>query len=106
MSIPLQTITTLRTSYNPFLRTARPCRLLLSLLRNPSTIPASSPTHINIKVTQLPRASTQVPTMTIGFKGGKELNFEFGKGGLKIGEVVEEIARVGRAIEREDSLKG
>lgn len=45
--------------------------------------------------------------MTIGFKGGKELNFEFGNsGGLKIGEVVEEISRVGRAIEREDSLKG
>ncbi|KAA8645941.1 mitochondrial 54S ribosomal mL53 protein [Aspergillus tanneri] len=80
--------------------------LLLSLLRNPSTTPASSPTHIDIKVTQLPRQSTQPPEITVGFKGGKELKIEVGKRQMKIGDVVEEIARVGRVIEREESLKG
>ncbi|KAL2835108.1 39S ribosomal protein L53/MRP-L53-domain-containing protein [Aspergillus cavernicola] len=106
MTIPLQTITTLRTTFNPFARTARPCRLLLSLLRNPSTIPAGSATHIDIKVTQLPRASTKEPELTVGFKGGKEVKIEVGKREMKIGDVVEEIARVGRIIEREQSLKG
>ncbi|KAL4918784.1 39S ribosomal protein L53/MRP-L53-domain-containing protein [Aspergillus aurantiobrunneus] len=106
MTIPVQTITTLRTSFNPFARSARPCRLLLSLLRNPSTTPASSPTHIDIKVTQLPRTSTKEPEITVGFKGGKEVNFEVGKRQMKIGDVVEEIARIGRGIEREQSLIG
>ncbi|KAL4897691.1 39S ribosomal protein L53/MRP-L53-domain-containing protein [Aspergillus ambiguus] len=106
MTIPLATITSFRTSFNPFARSARPCRLLLSLLRNPSTAPASSPTHIDIKVTQLPRTSTKEPEVVIGFKGGKELKIEVGKRQMKIGDVVEEIARVGRTIEREETLKG
>ncbi|CAK96429.1 uncharacterized protein An02g12000 [Aspergillus niger] len=99
MTIPLSTISTFRTTFNPFLRSARPCRLILSLLRNPTTTPASSPGHIDIKVTQLPRSSTQEPELTIGFKNGKELKIEVGKRQMKIGDVVEEIARVGRAIE-------
>ncbi|KAB8229212.1 hypothetical protein ETB97_006563 [Aspergillus alliaceus] len=106
MTIPVQTITTLRTSFNPFSQASRPCRLLLSILRNPNTTPASSPTHIDIKVKQLPRVSTEQPEVTVGFKGGKELKIEVGKRGMKIGDVIEEIARVGRAIEREESLKG
>ncbi|KAL4926970.1 mitochondrial 54S ribosomal mL53 protein [Aspergillus undulatus] len=106
MTIPLGTVTTLRTTFNPFARSSRPCRLLLSLLRNPATTPASSPTHVNIQVTQLPRTSTKEPVITVGFKGGKEMTFEVGKRQMKIGDVVEEIARVGRTIEREESLKG
>ncbi|KKK14826.1 hypothetical protein AOCH_004653 [Aspergillus ochraceoroseus] len=43
MTIPLQTITSLRTTFNPFARSSRPCRLLLSLLRNPSTRPPAAP---------------------------------------------------------------
>ena len=43
--------------------------------------------------------------MTIGFKGGKELTLDVGKRGLKIGDVVEEVSRVGRALQREASLK-
>lgn len=106
MGIPLQTITTLRTTFNPFARSSRPCRLILSLLRNPATTPASSPTHIDIKVTQLPRTSTKEPEITVGFKGGKEVKFEVGKRQLKIGDVVNEISRIGRGIEREESLQG
>jgi hypothetical protein len=44
--------------------------------------------------------------MTIGFKGGKELTLDVGKRGLKIGDVIEEVSRVGRALQREASLKG
>lgn len=33
------------------------------------------------------------------------MKFEVGKRKLKIGDVVEEVARVGRVIEREQSLK-
>ncbi|KAJ5820188.1 Ribosomal protein L53 mitochondrial [Penicillium riverlandense] len=104
MSIPLSTITSLRTTFNPFAAASRPCRLFLSQLRTPNTI-AGSPTHIDIKITRLPRTSTEPPVMTVGFKGGKELVLEVGKRGLKIGDVVEEVARVGRALEREASLK-
>ena len=106
MPIPISTITTFRTTFNPFTAASRPCRLFLTLLRTPTTVPTSSPTHIDIKVTQLPRNSTQPPVMTVGFKGGKELTLEVGKRGLKIGDVVEEVSRVGRALEREASLKG
>lgn len=43
--------------------------------------------------------------MTVGFKGGKELTLDVGKRGLKIGDVIEEVSRVGRALQREASLK-
>ncbi|PYH47932.1 mitochondrial 54S ribosomal mL53 protein [Aspergillus saccharolyticus JOP 1030-1] len=106
MTIPLATISSFRTTFNPWLRSSRPCRVLLSLLRNPSTIPASSPTHIDIKVTQLPRHSTQPAELTVGFKNGKEVSIPVGERQMKIGDVIEEIARVGRVIEREETLKG
>ncbi|CAI7575067.1 unnamed protein product [Penicillium glandicola] len=105
MTIPIATITSFRTAYNPFSRASRPCRLFLGMLRTPDTIPTSSPTHIDIKVKQLPRNSTESPTMTVGFKGGKELTLDIGKRGLKIGDVIEEVSRVGRALQREASLK-
>lgn len=44
--------------------------------------------------------------MIIGFKGGKEVKLEVGKRQMKIGDVIEEVARVGRIIEREETLKG
>lgn len=79
---------------------------MLSLLRTPNTTPASKPTYIDVQVKQLPRTSTQLPDLTVGFKGGKEVHVEVGKRRMKIGDVVEEIARVGRVVEREESLKG
>lgn len=106
MSVPVRTITSFRTTFNPFSPVSRPCRLFLNLIRQPSTIPASSPNHIDIKVTQLPRTSKQLPEMTIGFKGGKEVKLEVGKRQMKIGDVIEEVARMGRIIEREETLKG
>lgn len=104
MAIPVQTITSFRTTFNPFTKQARPCRLLLSLLQNPSTTPANSPTHIDIKVTQLPRNSTKLPEMSIGFRGGREIHLEVGKREMKLGDVIDEIARVGRMVQREALL--
>jgi large subunit ribosomal protein L53 len=105
MTIPISTIATFRTAYNPFSRASRPYRLFLDMLRTPETIPTSSPTHIDIKVKQLPRTSTASPTMTIGFRGGKELTLDVSQRGLKINDVIEEVSRVGRALQREASLK-
>jgi hypothetical protein len=105
MSIPVQTITSFRTAISPFSPLARPCRVVLNMLQTPSSAPVSSATHIKIQVSHLPRNSTQLPEMTIGFKGRKEIKLEFGKRKMKIGDVVDEIARVGRVIEREESLK-
>ncbi|KAJ9294961.1 hypothetical protein DTO271G3_6523 [Paecilomyces variotii] len=106
MTIPLQTITSFRTTFSPFSPLSRPCRLLLALIQNPTTAPASSASHIDIKVKQLPRNSTELPEMTVGFKGGKEIKLEVGKRKMKVGDVIEEIARVARGVEREESLKG
>jgi len=44
--------------------------------------------------------------MTIGFKGGKEIKLEVGKREMKIDDIIDEVARVGRVVERELSLKG
>lgn len=79
---------------------------MLNLMRTPETTPTFKPTHIDVQVKQLPRTSTQLPEMTIGFKGGKEVTLEVGKRQMKIGDVIEEVSRVGRVIEREESLKG
>jgi large subunit ribosomal protein L53 len=43
--------------------------------------------------------------MTVGFKGGKELRLEVGRLGLTVGDVVEDVSRVGRGVSREESLK-
>ena len=104
MSPALRTVTTFRATINPFSRYSHACRIFLSILRTPATTPANSPTHIDIKVTRLPRNSTQPAEMTVGFRGGKELRLEVEKKGMKIGDVVEEVERVARAIQREESL--
>ena len=46
-----------------------------------------------------------MPEMTVGFKGGKEMTLEVGKRNMKIGDAIEEVARVGRVIERDQTLK-
>lgn len=79
---------------------------MLSLIRTPNTTPTSKPTHIDVSVNQLPRTSTKLPELTVGFKGGKEITLEVGKRQMKIGDVIEEVARIGRVVEREESLKG
>lgn len=79
---------------------------MLALLRTPASVPTNKPTHIDMQVKQLPRTSTQLPELTVGFRGGKEIRFEVGKKRLRIGDVLEEVARVGRVVEREESLKG
>ncbi|PGH14898.1 hypothetical protein AJ79_02761 [Helicocarpus griseus UAMH5409] len=105
MSLPLHTITHLRTSFSPFTRSGKPCRLFVSLLQNPATVSPASPSHIKIDIKHLPRNSKELPEMTVGFKGGKELRLEVGKLGLGVRDVVEEVGRVGRVLAKEESLK-
>ncbi|KAK2734007.1 hypothetical protein FQN55_003068 [Onygenales sp. PD_40] len=106
MSLPLSTITSLRTTFSPFSRLSKPCRLFVSLLQTPTTASPSSPSHIKIDIKHLPRGSRELPEMTVGFKGGKELRLEVGRLGLSVKDVVEEVGRVGRGIGKEESLKG
>lgn len=110
MPLPLATITHIRTSFSPFHRAARTCRLVLSLLQTPSTTNPSSPSHIEIAAQRLPRAAASntavQPEIVVGFKSKEEVKFEVGRLGLKAKDVVEEISRIGRKIEREESLKG
>jgi large subunit ribosomal protein L53 len=105
MPLPLSTITSLRASFSPFSPLSRPCRLFLSLLQTPTTASTSSASHIDIKVKHLARDSKELPEMTVGFRGGKELRLEVGRLGLTVGDVVEDVARVGRGVSREESLK-
>ncbi|EEP82789.1 predicted protein [Uncinocarpus reesii 1704] len=106
MSLPLSTISSFRASFSPFSPLSKPCRLVLSLLQTPTTASPSSSSHIKISVTKLPRHSPKLPEMTIGFRNGKELRFEVGKNQMSVHDVLEELGRVGRVIEREESLKG
>ncbi|KAJ5124781.1 uncharacterized protein N7515_008606 [Penicillium bovifimosum] len=43
MTIPIATITSFRTAYNPFSRASRPCRLFLGMLRTPGNHPRQQP---------------------------------------------------------------
>ncbi|PGH23876.1 hypothetical protein AJ80_02125 [Polytolypa hystricis UAMH7299] len=106
MTLPVSAITSLRASFSPFSALSRPCRLFVSLLQTPNTVSPISPTHIKISVQHLPRNSPQLPEMTVGFRGGKELKLEVGKLKMSVQDVVEEVGRIGRVIEREESLKG
>ncbi|WEW59974.1 hypothetical protein PRK78_005456 [Emydomyces testavorans] len=103
MPIPLSTISSFRASFSPFSPLSKPCRLILSLLQTPTTAPVSSASHIQVSVTKLPRNSPQLPEMTIGFRNGKELKLEVGKNRMKIDDILEELGRVGRVIEREET---
>ncbi|KAF3481584.1 uncharacterized protein GIQ15_04343 [Arthroderma uncinatum] len=105
MALPLRSITSFRTSFSPLSPLSRPCRLFLALLQTPTTASPSSAAHIKINVTHLPKNSKQLPEMTIGFRNGKEMKLEVGKLRLSVGDVMEEVGRVGRLIQREESLK-
>lgn len=41
----------------------------------------------------------------MGFKDGQEVRLEVGKRKMSVGDVCEEVSRVGRVIEREQTLK-
>jgi hypothetical protein len=43
--------------------------------------------------------------MTVGFRNGKELKLEVGRLNMSVHDAVEEVARIGRVIAREDALK-
>lgn len=106
MALPTSAISSLRATFSPYSPLAKPCRLFLSLLQKPTTTPAASAKHISITVKRLPRDTKQLPEMTIGFKNGKELKLEVGKLRMSVADVIEEVGREGRVIEREASLKG
>lgn len=75
-------------------------------MQTPKTVSPALPSYINIEVTHLPANSKKLPELTVAFKTGQEVKLEVGKFGLGIKDVVEEIGRIGRKIQRDESLKG
>ena len=75
------------------------------MLQTPETLRGDSPNQIKFTVNRLPRNSTQMPEMTVGFRNGQELRFEVGKKRIKLNDAVDEVARIGRVIAREAALK-
>ena len=106
-------LTTLKTAFNPFQVNSRVPRLFLNLLP-----PAA---HKTIKVTtaQLPRSSTAPATLEIGLKDGKTMSYSWatetapateGKAQkvkrVSLQDIVEEVNRHARALDRKEELSG
>ena len=115
-------LTTLTTTFSPFSACARVPRLLLTLL------PANA--HHRIRITQkvLPRLPAGQPapsaSLELGFKDGKVLTYRWEEGDLrkrrrgeveggkkvqkavKVADIVEEVDRHERMLERREELSG
>jgi large subunit ribosomal protein L53 len=100
-------LTSLTTSFNPFARHAKTPRLFLSLL------PPAARSTVKVTVKQLPRSSTDPSTLEIGFKDGKVLKYQFRdpvpgqkEEGVKLKDVVEQVERHSRGLQRKEELTG
>lgn len=71
---------------------------------------------MQIKTTQLPRASTQSALLELGFKDGKTMKWEWKGEGPKVGgkiegeaglqDIIEEVNRHARILGRKEELQG
>lgn len=92
-------LTSLTTTFNPFVPTARTARNFLALLP-----PNARANGMKIDVKLLPRTAKGPASLKLGFKDGKEMEIDLGK--LKLKEVVEEVDRHSRILQRKDELTG
>lgn len=106
-------LTTLKTAFNPFQVNSRVPRLFLNLL------PAAAHKTIKITTTQLPRSSTAPATLEIGFKDGKTMKYSWATESpqataerspkvkrASLQDIVEEMNRHARALDRKEELSG
>ncbi|KAI9695630.1 MAG: 39S ribosomal protein L44, mitochondrial [Bogoriella megaspora] len=91
-------LTSVRTSFNPFCATARTARSFLALL------PPNARKDMKIEIKTLPRASQDPASLAVSFKDGKEMNLDLAK--LKIKDVMEEVDRHSRMLNRQEELTG
>lgn len=101
-------ITSLTTRFNPFTRSSKVPRLVLSLLG-----PAAQRT-VKINTTQLPKSSAEPSILELGFKDGKTMKWTWDAEGTEIGKkeqagikhIVEEVDRHARVLKRKEELSG
>jgi len=100
-------ITSLTTRFNPFTRSAKVPRLVLSLLG------PSAQNTVKISTTQLPKSSAEPSILELGFKDGKTMKWAWDAQGTEIGkkqagikDIVEEVDRHARVLKRKEELAG
>lgn len=101
-------ITSLTTRFNPFTRSSKVPRLVLSL------IGPSAQKTIKINTTQLPKSSAEPAMLVVDFKDGKTMKWAWDLQGTKVGkkeqagiqDIVEEVDRHARMLKRKEDLSG
>ncbi|KAL2051299.1 hypothetical protein ABVK25_008351 [Lepraria finkii] len=91
-------ITEVTTKFNPFKNPSKTCRIFLAHL------PANARTMMKINTTVLTRDSQEPSFLKLKFKDGKEMQLDTEK--LKINDVVEEVDRHSRTLNRKADLEG
>jgi len=86
-------------SFNPFVRGGRTARIFASLLP-----PDARATGVKVTTTVLPRDSKVGGRVEVVFKDGKEVKLDTTK--MTIADVVEQMDRHSRGLERADELAG
>ncbi|KAL9136383.1 MAG: hypothetical protein Q9175_002400 [Cornicularia normoerica] len=89
-------ITEVTTRFNPFTKPSKTCRVFLAHL------PANARTTIKINTTVLKRDSQEPSFLKLKFRDGKEMQLDTEK--LKINDVVEEVDRHSRILNRQADL--
>lgn len=93
-----QFITDVTIKFNPFKRSGNACRFFLAQL------PANARTMMRINTTILPRNSEEQSMLRLKMKNGKELHLDTET--MKIEDIVEEVDRHSRALNRQAELAG
>lgn len=101
-------ITSLTTRFNPFTRSSKVPRLVLSL------IGPSAHNTVKINTTQLPKSSAEPSSLELGFKDGKTMKWAWDVQGTEVGrqeqagikDIVDEVDRHARVLKRKEELSG
>lgn len=93
-----QFITDVSVKFNPFRRSGNACRFFLAQL------PANARTTMKIKTTLLSRNSEEKSTLRLKMKNGKELHLD--PETMRIEDIVQEVDRHSRALNRQAELGG
>jgi len=91
-------ITEVRTTFNPFTKNAKTCRIFLA------SLPPNARQIMKINTKILPRGSLAKSTLDLKFKDGLEMKLDTEK--LSINDVMEEVNRHSRGLNRKAELSG
>ncbi|MCJ1306518.1 39S ribosomal protein L44, mitochondrial [Agyrium rufum] len=91
-------LTGVSTKFNPFSPRAKVCRIFLAQM------PPDARRTMQVKTKLLPRTSEEGSSLALKFSDGKEMAFDTEKWGIK--DVMEEVDRHSRGLQRKQDLKG